>query len=185
MITSDQLIEVGYITKLHGLKGEMQATITNPVFDDVKKCKYLVCECDGIYVPFFFTNYRFRSDSSMLVTFEDIDSQEKAQPFCGQTLYFDRKCFTKQEAKDYDAAAEEELGYIGYELSDVELGYIGEITGIDDQTANVLFLVDRDGEEIMIPAADDLVEEIDDEARTILMRLPQGLINMEEAEVDE
>ena len=182
MIQESQLIEVGYITKLHGLKGEMQASITDTVFDDVKKCPYLVCELDGIYVPFFLVSYRFRSDTTILLTFEDIDTQEKAQPFCGQTLYFDRRCFTKQEAKDYDAAVEEELGYIGYELSDVELGYIGEITGIDDQTANVLFLVDHNGEEIMIPAADDLVEEIDDDARTILMRLPQGLINMDEAE---
>ena len=185
MIISEQLIEVGYITKLHGLKGEMQVTVTDPVFDDVKKCPYLVCQLDGIYVPFFIQNYRFRSDTSMLLTFEDIDTQEKAQPFCGQTLYFDRRCFTKQEAKDYDTAAEEELGYIGYQLHDVELGLIGEITGIDDQTANVLFLVDRDGEEVMIPAADDLVEAIDDDARTILMHLPVGLINMDEAEIDE
>ena len=185
MIQESQLIEVGYITKLHGLKGEMQATVTDPVFDEVKKCPYLVCQLDGIYVPFFIQNYRFRSDTSMLLTFEDIDTQEKAQPFCGQTLYFDRRCFTMQEAKDYDAAVEEELGYIGYQLIDTELGLIGEITGIDDQTANVLFLVDRNGEELMIPAADDLVEEIDDEARTILMHLPVGLINMDEAEIDE
>lgn len=185
MILSEQLIEVGYITKLHGLKGEMVVNVTDPVFDDVKKCPYLVCELDGIYVPFFIQNYRFRSDTSTLLTFEDIDTQEKAQPFCGLTLYFDRRCFTKQEAKDYDTAVEEERGYIGYQLIDTELGTIGEITGIDDQTANVLFLVDRDGEEIMIPAADDLVEAIDDEARTILMHLPVGLINMDDAEVEE
>ncbi len=185
MISSEQLIEIGYITKLHGLKGEMQATITDTVFDDVKKCPYLVCQLDGIYVPFFLVNYRFRSGTTILLTFEDIDSQEKAQSFCGLTLYFDRRCFTKQEAKDYDTAAEEELGFIGYEISDVELGYIGEITGINDQTANVLFLVDYKGEEIMIPAADDLVEAIDDDARTILMRLPQGLINMDEAETED
>jgi len=184
MITAEQLIEVGYITKLHGLKGEMQATITDTVFDDVRKCPYLVCQLDGIFVPFFLVSYRFRSGTSILLTFEDVDSQEKAQPFCGQTLYFDRRCFTKQEAKEYDTAVEEDLGYIGYQIVDAELGPIGEVTGIDDQTANVLFLVDHDGEEIMIPAADDLVEEIDDEAKTILMRLPQGLINMEEAEVD-
>ena len=185
MIQESQLIEVGYITKLHGLKGELQATVTDTVFDDVKRCPYLVCEIDGIYVPFFLEGYRFRSTSSILLSFEDIDTQEKAQPFCGQTLYFDRRCFTKKEEKDYDTAVEEDLGFIGYQLSDVELGLIGEITGIDDQTANVLFFVDHDGEELMIPAADDLVVEIDDDAKTILMRLPQGLINMDEAEVDD
>ena len=56
MISENQLIEIGYITKLHGLKGEMQATITDTVFDDVKKCPYLVLKLDGIFVPFFLSS---------------------------------------------------------------------------------------------------------------------------------
>ena len=52
MITEQQLIEVGFIAKLHGLKGEMQARITDSVIDEVEHCPYLVCELDGIYVPF-------------------------------------------------------------------------------------------------------------------------------------
>ncbi len=185
MILESQLIEIGYITKLHGLKGELQATITDTVFDDVKHCPYLVVKLDGIFVPFFLTGYRFRSATGILLSFEDVDSQEKAEPFCGLTLYFDRRCFTKKEAQDYDTQVEEDLGYIGYQLIDQSLGPIGEITGIDDQTVNVLFLVDHDGEELMIPAADDLVLAIDDDARTILMDLPVGLINADEAESEE
>ncbi len=185
MIQESQLIEVGYITKLHGLKGEMQATITDTVFDDVKKCPYLVVKLDGIFVPFFLAGYHFRSASGILLSFEDIDSQEKAEPFCGLTLYFDRRCFTRKEEEEYDAEVEEEMGYIGYTIIDQQLGTIGEITGIDDQTVNVLFLVNYNGEEVMIPAADDLVVEIDDESQTILMNLPTGLINTDEAEIDE
>lgn len=185
MITENQLIEIGYITKLHGLKGEMQATITDPVFDDVKRCPYLVVCLDGIYVPFFLTDYRFRSATSILFSFDGIDTQAKAAPFCGQTLYFDRRCFTRREEEQYDADVEEEQGYIGYQIIDRVLGTIGPVTGIDDQTANVLFLVEYQGSEIMIPAADDLVLEIDDSARTILMDLPQGLINPDEAESEE
>ncbi len=140
---------------------------------------------DGIFVPFFLTGYRFRSATGILLSFEDIDSQEKAEPFCGLTLYFDRRCFTKKEEKDYDAQAEEDLGFIGYQIIDQQLGPIGEITGIDDQTVNILFLVDHEGEEVMIPAAEDLILSVDDEAQTILMNLPIGLINTEDAEIDE
>jgi ribosomal 30S subunit maturation factor RimM len=45
--------------------------------------------------------------------------------------------------------------------------------------------VDRDGEELLIPAADDLILEIDDEAQTIRMDLPAGLVNPAEAEVGD
>lgn len=184
MITAEQLIEIGHITKLHGLKGEMQAVVTDPVFDEVKKCPYLVCDMDGIFVPFFIQGYRFRSSESILLQFEDIDSQEKASIFCGKSLYFDRKCFTKKEAEAYDTAVEEEQGYIGYQVIDKTLGPLGAITDIDDQTANVLFLIDHQGTELMVPAADDLVIEIDDNARTILMDLPVGLVNVDEAETE-
>ena len=185
MITQEQLIGIGYIAKLHGLKGEMQATITDTVFDDVKNCPYFVCEMDGIYVPFFIKGYRFRSSETILLSFDDIDTQEKAELFCGKALYFDRKCFSKKEEEQYDAEVEEDLGYIGYTIIDKNLGPLGEITDINDQTANVLFIVDHDGEEIMIPAADDLVLEIDDEEQTILMDLPVGLVNLEDAETEE
>ncbi len=56
---------------------------------------------------------------------------------------------------------------------------------INDLTENVLFIVEHEGEEIMIPAADDLILDIDDENETILMDLPQGLVNFDEAETDE
>lgn len=185
MITSEQLIEIGYITRLHGLKGEMQAAITDPVFDDVKSCPYLVIEMDGIFVPFFIESYRFRSDTTILLKLDDIDSQEQADPFCGRTLYFDRRCFTKKEAKDYDRAAEEEMGFIGYTIEDQTLGELGAITEINDQTANVLFIVDHDGEELMIPAAEPLIVSIDDKSKRILMDLPEGLVNIEDAMTDE
>ena len=178
MINSEQLIEIGYVTKLHGLKGELLATVTDTVFDDVKHCPYFVIEMDGIYVPFFISSYRFRSAETMLLQLDDIDSQVKAEGFCGKKLYFDRKCFSKKEAAEYERSVEEDQGYIGYQIIDTKLGPIGEIIDIDDQTANVLFLIKCKDQELMIPAADDLVVSIDDNKRTIIMDLPDGLIEL-------
>ena len=64
MINREQLIEVGTIQKLHGLNGEMTASVIDPVFDEVANCPYLVCEIDGIFVPFFIKAYRFCSHST-------------------------------------------------------------------------------------------------------------------------
>ena len=182
MINREQLIEVGTIQKLHGLNGEMTASVIDPVFDEVANCPYLVCEIDGIFVPFFIKAYRFRTDTTILLTFDGIDSQDKASTFCGLKLYFDRKCFTPEEADDYEAEAEEEESYVGYTIVDTHLGELGPIVAIDDQTVNVLFIVEYHDSTLMIPAADDLVEAIDDESKTITMNLPQGLVNLDEAE---
>lgn len=185
MIKEDQLIEVGHILKTHGLKGELNVAIDDPIFDDVRKCEYFVIDMDGIFVPFFIDSYRWRGDGAILLSFEDITSQEKANIFCGKTLYFDRKCFTEKEADEYDANVEEEMGLIGYHVVDKQLGDLGEITDIDDQTANILFIVDHEGEELLIPAADELILDVDDESKIVNMELPTGLVNLADAESDE
>lgn len=185
MIKEEQLIEIGTITKVHGLKGEMHVAVTDSVFDDVKRCPYIVCSIDGIFVPFFISSYRWKGNASILLMLDDVDSVEKASEFCGRTIYFDRKCFTKAEAKDYDTQAEEEMGLIGYTVTDKTLGELGPITDINDMTANVLFVIDHDGDELLVPAAEELIIEIDDDRRIIMMDLPVGLVNIDEAESEE
>lgn len=185
MIKKEQLIEIGFVQKAHGLKGELNVSVCDPVFDEVKKCPYLVCCIDGIFVPFFIADYRWRSDSVILLQFDDVDSQENAQMFCGQKLYFDRRCFSRKEEEQYDAEVEEELGLRGYHVHDESLGDLGEVVDINDQTANVLFIVDHQGEELMIPAAEDLILDIDDEKKIIRMQLPAGLVNLDEAESED
>ena len=185
MIKEEQLIEIGTITKVHGLKGELAVSVSDAVFDDVKSCPYFVCEMEGIFVPFFIESYRWKSNTTLLLKLEDVSTIEQAVPFCEHKLYFDRRCFSKKEEKDYDTQAEQEQGLIGYKLEDMTLGEIGVITDINDMTANVLFIVDHHGEELMIPAAEDLIKNIDDEQRIILMDLPAGLINLDEAESED
>ncbi|MBR0036812.1 MAG: 16S rRNA processing protein RimM [Bacteroidales bacterium] len=185
MIKQEQLIEIGTIQKVHGLKGEMNVSVSNSVFDDVQRCPYLVCEVDGIFVPFFIESYRWKGNASILLKLEDVDTIAQAEMFCGQPLYFDRRCFSKKEEKEYETVEEEEAGLIGYMVEDVNTGILGPITDIDDQTANVLFMVDYQGQELLLPAAEELIVGIDDEKRIITMNLPTGLVNPAEAESED
>ena len=45
--------------------------------------KYLVLDIDGILVPFYLEEYRFKNDENVLVKFEDIDTQEQARNYTG------------------------------------------------------------------------------------------------------
>ena len=185
MIEQEQLIEVGRITKTHGLAGELNVTVTDHVFADVASCPYFVIGMDGIFVPFFVEDWRMRGSAAMLLRLQGVTTVDAAEPFCGSTLWFDRRCFAAAEAAAYDAVKEEELGLVGYTLADTALGQLGTIVAIDDQTANVLFVVERpDGSELLVPAADDLVDSIDDETRSVTMHLPAGLVNPDEAETE-
>jgi predicted flavoprotein YhiN len=58
------------------------------------------------------------------------------------------------------------------------LYFIGEIVDIDDSTINTLFVVEKDGEEILIPAQEELIADIDHDGQSILFDLPQGLVSL-------
>lgn len=184
MLEQSQLIPVGRVTHTHGLNGEMTVQIANPVFREVSSCPYLVFEVDGIFVPFFICQQRQQNHATELLTFDDIDTAVKAQAFVGRELWFDRRCFSPAEAEDYDNGhPEEELPLVGYTVIDEKAGELGRILEIDSQTANLLFIIDHHGEELMAPAADDLIIEINDDEKTVRMQLPEGLLNLDTAEV--
>ena len=69
MIKKEEVYKIGLFNKPHGIHGELQFTFTDDIFDRVD-CDYLVCLLDGIFVPFFIEEYRFRSDSTALVKLE-------------------------------------------------------------------------------------------------------------------
>ena len=76
MIKKDEVFKIGIFNKPHGVKGEISFTFTDDIFDRVE-CEYLVCLLDGIFVPFFIEEYRFRSDTTALVKLEGVDTSEK------------------------------------------------------------------------------------------------------------
>ena len=78
MIKQEDVYKIGRLGKTHGVKGEVSFQFDDDIFDRVD-AEYLVLEIDGILVPFFMEEYRFRSDTVCLVKFCDIDTQQRAQ----------------------------------------------------------------------------------------------------------
>lgn len=171
MIKPQEVIKIGKVTKTHGVSGELSCTFINDIFGE-EDTPYLVADIDGIFVPFFIEEYRFKSDVTALIKFEDIDDTDSAKLLLGRELYFPMKYITESEPLNYGEGI---LGYKIYSAGKL----IGTIEGVDDSTANVLFSVKTmSGEELLIPAVDDFVENIDDEKREIQMNLPEGLLDI-------
>lgn len=176
MIRQEDVYKIGRLGKPHGVKGEISFQFTDDVFDRVD-ADYLIIEVDGILVPFFIEEYRFRSDETALLKLEDIDTQEAARELTNSDVYFERRL--SDDADEPSMAA-----IIGYRLvNDADGQEIGTITGIDDSTANILFEVLKsgtdDGSPILIPAAEEFITGIDNDKREINVALPEGLLDLQ------
>ena len=168
MIKEDEVYKIGRIGKPHGISGEVTLRFSDDVFDRVD-ADYLVLMVDGILVPFFIEEYRFRSDEVALVKFEDIDTKYRASELTGCDVFFPRHL---ADAGD-DVLTWSQI--VGYDIVDVLSDKtIGRIEAVDETTINTLLEL-SDG--TLIPAADEFIEDIDHEERKLMMRLPEGLVN--------
>lgn len=175
MILKEDLIKVGKFQKTHALKGELNmiSDIDSEYFEEGNP---MIVEYEGIPVPYYVESIRKKGSTSYLVKLEGVETEETASTFVNKEIMILKK------------DAEEWLGEEIYE-SDALTGYqvidsdskvkIGEIVDVDYSTANLLFIVENEeGDEIMVPANEDLILKIDDEAKSIIMKLPDGLINL-------
>lgn len=173
MIKDSEVFKIGKLTKPHGIKGEINFAFENDVFDRVD-CPYLICRIDGILVPFFLKEYRFKGKETALITFEDIDSEKKALRMSGLEVYFPRKYYEGEEvSQDIDYSWN---FFIDFSVKDKIAGDLGTITAIDDKTINTLFLVKKGEEEFIIPATEDFIEKVDAKKKVLYLNLPEGLI---------
>lgn len=169
MIKQEEVYKIGRLGKSHGVRGEISFLFDDDVFDRVD-ADYLILDIDGILVPFFIEEYRFRSDTTALMKFEGIDSQERARELTGCDIYFPRNL----AASDDDSISWSAI--VGFNIIDASTNKsIGRIASIDDSTLNILFCLE-DGH--LIPASEDLITQIDQQARTITMHLPAGLLDL-------
>lgn len=173
MIRREELIKIGMFNKPHGVRGEISFTFTDDMFDRGES-PYIVCCIDNIYVPFFIEEYRFKTGSTALIKLEDIDSDEEARNFTNLDVFYPKKYYIEDEEE-----ATPDDYFIGFTISDITHGTLGEVTAIDDSTINVLFVVTApDDREILIPIQEAFVQAIDEEQRIIHMDLPDGLLEM-------
>lgn len=172
MIKREELISIGQFNKTHGIHGELSFTFTDDVFDR-SESPYLVCEMDGIFVPFFIEEYRFRSENSALIKFKNVTTEEQAKAFIKKEIFYPKSYLPEDEEQDTASDF-----FIGYTVFDKNNGEIGVITDIENSTINVLFVVKYKKQEVLIPASDEYVCEIDDVEKTILMDIPDGLLDL-------
>lgn len=173
MIREDEVYKIGRVGKPHGVRGELTVHINDDVFDRVE-AEYLVLCTDGILVPFFMEEYRFKSDETVLMKFCDIDTQEQARSLTGAKVYFPR------ELSDSDEAGFGWSEIVGFKLIDSTTGReVGTIDHVDDSTINTLFdITTPAGDSLLVPAHEELIEKVDAEARAIWTRLPEGIMDI-------
>lgn len=176
MIDLDDCAKVGLIAKSHGVNGEVVVR-ADAGFDVNDLCyEFLLVEIDGGLVPFYVQEIRTKNNEEALVKFEFIDSQDDTNRLAGHNVYVCREWINTEEGNLEDVPTGMLIGYFAIDQTH---GQLGEIIEIDDQVgANPLFVINNNGEELLVPIAGEFIINIDDENKEVTFNLPEGLLDM-------
>lgn len=173
MIKREEIVKIGQFAKPHGIKGEISLITTFDLFENDEE-PYIICELDGIFVPFFVEEYRYKSDTVVLLKLENLNSEEEVRAFSNREVYYPSENMKEVEQDSFLTWD----SFVGYKLYDVERGFLGEVEAVDDTTLNVLFQITYKNETMLIPVAEELVASIEHEKRSITISVPQGLFEL-------
>ncbi len=173
MIRKEEVFKIGQFAKPHGIKGEISLVTNCDLFDDVED-PCIVCEVDGILVPFFIEDYRYKADTVILVKLENVNDEKAVRDFTNREVFF-----LLEDVGEDDLVGDMSWdSFIGYTVIDEQHGELGKITDVDETTINVLLQIDHKGNEILLPAAEELITSADHENKTLRVSVPEGLLDL-------
>jgi 16S rRNA processing protein RimM len=163
----------GVITRTHGIDGALIIRFDNLEAERYQKAESIFIETDGLLVPFFIEDYTVRDSQTAIVNLCELPNEKVARKVTGLRVFIENKYLKKVKHK----ASELEQIY-GYAIEAKGKGIIGKLTSIIDNPVNPLMVVDAGGREILIPLADQFFCSIDKRGKTILLDLPEGLLDL-------
>lgn len=175
MIRREEVFYIGRITKMRGLRGEVELLFTDDAFDRGDS-EYLVLDMDGILVPYFWEEYRFKNDETAILKFVDVDDEAAARRLAGHDVYYPLKALPADED---EAGLRSLKAFTGFNVRRDTGEEIGTVSAVDNSSENVLLYVTTpDGGEVILPLHDDFVADYSLAERRLVLRLPDGLLTL-------
>ncbi len=164
---------IGYIQRTHGINGELMVSFSSSVEFNPKKLESVFLDIEGIPVPFFIAQIQYQDPEKAIVKFDDVDTIEQAQELSGTTILIPSES-THSSGEIYL----DDL--IGYRVISTDKSEVGVIVDYTEYSMNAIFEVATpEGKQILIPATDELIVEVDTLGKLVEMEIPEGLLGLD------
>jgi len=170
----EKTIFVGRIAKKHGVSGEMLVILNHDFNSDIYEPSVVFFEIDGLLVPFYPSTdgFRFRNDESILLKIDGYNTQESINEF------MDLRVAIHESDVIEDSESAQWVDIIGYTVTDLKTGTIGQVEEILEIPGNRLIQIKANGKEILLPYNEHIVKTIDNETKQLHVEAPEGLLDL-------
>jgi 16S rRNA processing protein RimM len=168
------LVVIGEVTRPHGLGGALRVTphTDRPErFDDLRECVLWDPATDARLVRGI--RQVRRQGDVVLLSLVGCDSPEAARSLVGRLVALPRsQALTPPPGHVYP------WQLVGCRVETEDGRPVGELSGIEPSPAHDLWVVRGSGREHLIPAVPEIVREVDVEAKRVVIRPPEGLLEL-------
>lgn len=167
----EEYLEIGQIVNTNGLKGILKV---KPFTDDItrfEKLKTIYIQKANELIEFKIEKVRY-SKNMVLLKLEGIDDINEAEKYRNFYIKIDRKDAVELEENSYFI-----IDIIGSEVFTDENNLLGKVIDILQTGSNDVYAVKDDkGKEILLPAIEDVIKDVDIKNKKIIVHLLDGLI---------
>jgi 16S rRNA processing protein RimM len=163
----DNLKLIGKIGKPNGIKGFVELRFNNNVELLFEEIHAFFIEVDNVKIPYIVEEIKLLHNKT-LVKFENVNSANDAKKLTNKDIWLEEKFLFIDDT----------LNYIEYSIVDVNSNNfkIGSINDFFVRNNLKWFVVLNDnGEEILLPFNDDLIEKVDETSKTIFYKAIEGM----------
>ena len=172
-MSQNQFTKIGIIQRTHGINGELQVFWDSNFDSNEKILESVFIKIDGIPIPFFISSIRSKGTDYAIIKFEDVDDIKSASKFENLLLLIS----TDTLADDTEDLYLEDL--VEYTILSTQNQIVGKIVGYQDFNSNSIFTVlHPSGVELLIPANMELIVEVKEGTQTLIMQIPEGLLDL-------
>ena len=167
----EQFLQVGIISSTHGVRGEVKVFPTTDDAVRFKNLKKVILNTGKEQIPLEIENVKFFKQF-VILKFKGIDNINDIEKYKGKSLFVDRENAVKLEKDEYYIA-----DLIGMPVF-TEEGRLGVLKDVLETGANEVYVVDSDKYgEVLIPAIQQCILDVNVEEQTMKVYLLEGLIS--------
>ncbi len=173
MINRDDYFFLGKITKAHGYEGKLNVwlDVDNPM--EYSELDIVFVEINQNLIPYFIKSVNLLNNKAV-IELQDVNDAEDAAALVQKDLYLPMSVLPEKTGNSFYFHEVE-----GFELIDLGFGRVGTIKTVLDYPSQSLFQVLTDDDiEVLMPMNGDIIQKVDRKAKQILVRAPEGLIDI-------
>lgn len=168
----ENYIKIGTIVATHGTEGELIIRHNlgrKSAFPGVET--FFIEMIRDSFLPFFPQQIRARNEDEIIIRLETIATKETAQGMLKKNVWLPEKLVAKIAAKNAP------VSLLGYTVKNND-ETLGEVLEVIEHPQQILLRLEINKKEVLVPLNQSTLNKIDHKTKTILVSLPDGLLEI-------